>query len=129
MIGALDQYAALYLQALGVGSFLLLGLPLLLAPLRWAQVMRWQLPEPDHVTVYFGRCLGAVICVLAIYALVAAQAPDVQPFFFQIALASIGLMVVVHAWGAVRRIQPATETLETLVWAALLVVGLLVYPG
>jgi len=33
--------------------------PILLAPLRWAKVMQWSLPEDTDLTVYFGRCLGA----------------------------------------------------------------------
>ena len=60
---------------------------------------------------------------------VAAQTPAVQPFFFQIVLANVALMVVVHTWGAIRRVQPTTETIETFAWVALLVIGLLVYPG
>jgi len=129
MIGSLDAYASTYLQALGVGSLWLLGLPLLLAPLRWAKVLRWWIPDEPSLAVYFGRCLGAVISVLAIYALVAAGTPTVQPFFFQIVLANVALMVIVHTWGAIRRVQPTTETIETFAWLAVLLIGLLVYPG
>jgi hypothetical protein len=129
MIDSLEQFAPLYLQALGIGSFWLLGLPMLLAPLRWARALRWWIPDEPSLAVYFGRCLGAVICVLAIYALVAASTPAVLPFFFQIVLANVALMILIHAWGAIRRVQPMTETVETFAWLALLLVGLLVYPG
>ena len=51
-----------------------------------------------------------------------------QPFFFQIAIANFGLMVAVHAWGALRRIQPWTESAETFLWLGLVVLALLFYP-
>jgi hypothetical protein len=129
MVGYLSDWSALFLQALGLGSIALLGVPMVIAPLGWARVLRWPLPEETRLAVYFGRCLGAVICVLAAFAFVAAAQPTVQPFFFQIVLANVALMVAVHAWGAWRRIQPLTETVETFAWLAILVVGVLCYPG
>jgi hypothetical protein len=113
---------------LAIGSLALLGLPLLFAPLAWARVLAWPLPEERRLATYLGRCLGSVICVLAAFAFVAAGDATVQPFFFQIVIANFALMVAVHAWGALRRIQPWTETAETFVWLGLLVLGLLCYP-
>lgn len=55
-----------------------------------------------------------MICVQSAFALIAATTPAVQLFLFQIVLANIALMVVVHAWGAVPRIQPMSETIETI---------------
>ena len=43
--------------------------------------------------MYFGRCLGAVIGVLAVAALFAAGNATVQPFFFGITIASFAMMV------------------------------------
>ena len=129
MIGSLSPYSSLYLQALGLGSLVLLGIPLVVAPMAWGRALRWPLPAETRLAVYLGRCLGSVICVLAVFAFVAAATPGVQAFFFQIVLANVALMVAVHAWGAVRRIQPTFETIETFAWLGLLVVGALCYPG
>ena len=108
---------------------MLLGLPLLFRPLLWASVLRWSPPADHDLTVYFGRSLGAVLCVLSVFALVAAGDPSVQPFFYGIMLGGFAITAAVHVWGAVRRIQPATETAETAAWIGLLVVGVLCYPG
>lgn len=129
MTGPWSSQADLFLIALGLSSIALLGVPLLFAPLAWARVLRWPLPEERRLTVYLGRCLGAVICVLAAFAFVAARDPTLQPFFFQIVIANFALMVAVHAWGAIRRVQPWTETAETFVWLGLLVLAVLCYPA
>lgn len=129
MIGAWSGGAAEFLVAVAIGTLLLLGLPLLLVPLAWARLLRWTLPQETHLAIYFGRCLGAVACVLAVFALLASRAPALQPFFFQLMLANFALMIGVHAYGAWRGIQPLSETLEILAWAALLLLGLLFYPA
>jgi hypothetical protein len=48
---------------------------------------------------------------------------------FQFGIAVFSGMTLVHIWGAVRRIQPVTETIEIAFWAGLVILGLLVYPG
>jgi hypothetical protein len=128
MIGAWSSASDLFLRLIALGSLALLALPLLLVPLAWARVLRWPLPDETRLAIYFGRCLGAVIGVLASFAFVAAGEPPVQPFFFQIAIANFALMVGVHAWGALRHIQPWTESAETLVWLGLVALALLCYP-
>jgi hypothetical protein len=127
--GPWSDYSGAFLAVVGLGALLLLGLPLLIRPLLWASVLRWTLPVDTDLTVYFGRSLGAVLCVLSVFALVAALDESVQSFFYGIMLGGFAITAAVHVWGAVRRIQPATETAETVVWLGLLGVGLLCYPG
>ena len=43
---------------------LFFALPIFIAPLRWARLMGWTIPEHEHLAIYFGRCLGAFILVV-----------------------------------------------------------------
>ncbi len=128
MLGYWASYSAIFLQVFGAGVILLFGLPMVLQPLTWARWLRWQIPEQTHLAIYFGRCLGAIACVLGVMAWCAARMPEVQPFFFNILIGSTVAMVVVHVYGALRRIQPLTETLEIPFWFALFVLSLMFYP-
>jgi hypothetical protein len=62
------------------------------------------------------------------FAFVAARTPEVQPFYFTLVLAAVAVNILVHVWGAVRRIQPMTETVEIAAWVLLFVAGLLFFP-
>ena len=66
--------------------------------------------------------------MLAAAAFGAAGMPSLQRFYYGMLLGSTALMVVVHAWGALRRIQPATETWEIAYWTTLFVLALLFRP-
>ena len=104
------------------------GVPLFLAPHRWARWFGWpDEPETDE-SAYFGRCLGAVICVQAVVVLLNATDDGVRPVLFAILVGNFALMVAVHVWGWLRRIQPLSETVETAAWAGLLVLALLFWP-
>jgi hypothetical protein len=129
MIGLWSGYSGTFLLALGIGSLLLLGLPLLFRPLVWADALRWSRPVETDLAVYFGRCLGAVICILSAAAILAARDQAIQPFFFQITIASFAFMVAIHGWGAIRRVQPWTETVEIGLWGIVMVVAVLCHPG
>jgi hypothetical protein len=48
---------------------------------------------------------------------------------FDILFVVFGLMFVVHVYGALKRIQPITETLEIGLWMILLVLNTLFYPA
>jgi hypothetical protein len=101
-------------------------------PLTWARWLRWPIPEATdgrNLSVYFGRCLGAVASVLAAVVLVKADDTAVQPALFAILIGIFALMVAVHVWGAVRKIQPRSESIETFGWAGLLVLALLFCPA
>jgi hypothetical protein len=101
-----------------------IALPLFFAPLTWARWFGWKVPLDTDLTVYFGRCLGAV--ALSIILMVARGIPDPKNhlFLFELVALSTGLMVVVHVWGALRKAQPLSETVETVVWAVTFVFAL-----
>ena len=132
MVGLWSEQATGFLVVVALVALLTLGLPMVVAPLSWARSLRWPVPEGDegrNLSIYFGRCLGAVICVQAVVVLTQAGDKDLQPVLFAILIGNFSLMVAVHVWGALRRIQPLSETLETGVWAVLLVLGLLFCPA
>lgn len=127
MLGYYSQYASEFLTV-AAGFALLLGGPMLVTPIGWAKVLGWRIPEHTDLAVYFGRCLGGVVTMMAVFALVAVRRPLVQPFFFQFVLAAVAVNIAVHAYGAVKRIQPMSETWEILGWVALLAAGIVFYP-
>ena len=87
------------------GMVLFFGLPLLLSPIRWARLLNWQIPEHTDLSIYFGRCLGAVICVMAYLAYRVIPNPVTQIFYFELLLWSFAAMVLVHLYGAIKKIQ------------------------
>jgi hypothetical protein len=94
-------------------------LPLLFAPLAWARVFRWTLPERTDLAVYFGRCLGAAALALLYGMFRAARDPALQPLVFELAAIVAGTLCVVHIVGFLRKQQPWTETAEIPIYAAL----------
>jgi len=120
--------ATTFLTLLAAGSILLLALPMIFAPLAWARMLRWRLPEHTDLAVYFGRSLGCVVLGLSLAALYATAHAELLRPMFLLMVFNFAAMVLVHLWGAWRRIQPLSETLETLVWAALLALALWLMP-
>jgi hypothetical protein len=104
------------------------GIPLLVVPLRWARAFRWEVPQPDNIVVFLGRSLGIFISLLAVFAFKVTSSPAAKPFFFDLMLWLFVAMIALHAYGAIRRTQPITETIEILLWAALFLITLCFYP-
>jgi hypothetical protein len=129
MIGIWKSYADIYLYVAGVAMLLTFGFPLMLVPLRWARVFRWELPKPENLVVFLGRSVGIFISVIAVFAFKAAGAPEARPFFFDLMLWIFGTMIALHAYGAIRKTQPITETVEILLWIVLILVTLCFHPG
>lgn len=129
MIGAFEEHARTFLLVYVVVTTPILALPLFLTPLRWASSMRFVIPTDTDLAVYFGRCLGALILVLEAVTLRAALTGEGLVLVFEIMLAAFVLMIGVHAYGAVKRIQPITETLEIGVWILLVLLALAFFPG
>lgn len=128
MIGIWSAHAQSYLLILSTTTTLVFALPIFLVPLWWARVMQWQLPEHTDLAVYFGRCLGAFILIVEALMLRAALTGEALVTTFEVLAAVAGFMVVVHVYGALRRIQPWTETVETGFYAGMLVLTLMFWP-
>ena len=64
MIGLWSAAAPKFLIALVVATTPVFAIPICFAPLRWAKLKMWRLPEDRNLAVYFGRCLGAFILVI-----------------------------------------------------------------
>lgn len=125
-VDAAHPLASWFLWSAPTLFLLVYGLPLLVAPLWWARLFRWRVGGDDDLTVYLGRCLGAVAIAVIACAYRAAPAPAANPILFEL-IAVIGILLAgVHAWGALRRRQPWTETVEIALYVlvAILAVSL-----
>ncbi len=129
MIGMYASHSQLYLLILATLTTLFFALPLLLVPLTWARLMRWTLPADTDLTVYFGRCLGAFVVGVDIMGFLGAFDVHRQQAIFEVLYFVSISMIAVHVYGAWRRIQPITETIEIGFYAMLFVLTLLFQPG
>jgi hypothetical protein len=129
MIGIWQAYAGAYLIVAGVAMLAGFGIPLLVAPMSWARLMRWEVLPPGQLVIFLGRSLGMFICVVAAYAFKAAATPQAQPFFFELMLWLFVGMIGLHVYGAIKKAQPITETIEIGLWVMLLLVTLAFYPA
>ena len=128
MIGIWKSYSDVYLYVAGVAMIIAFGIPLMLVPLRWARVFRWEVPKPENLVVFLGRSLGIFISVIAVFAFKATGSPAAKPFFFDLMLWIFVTMIALHAYGAIQKTQPISETVEILLWIVLLLVTLCFYP-
>jgi hypothetical protein len=112
---------------------LLLALPITLAPLSWARALRWRVPDTDvsaderYLTLYFARCLGVIALAFGIVAGLAGIRQEVPEILVLQAILMGAGLTLVHAYGAVRRMQPITETIEIGVYAGLTLWALSLY--
>jgi hypothetical protein len=129
MIGLWSDGAPTFAVVFALLGGVVFAIPLLVAPLAWARAFRWRLPTDTNLAVYFGRCLGAFAVVASLLLLRGGLTGTAIQFAYQLLIGVSALMVLVHVWGAIRRIQPLTETVEIAFWALVVVLGLLFYPG
>ena len=117
-----------FLIGAGTTGLLAFGMPLFLSPLRWARTLHWRVPADTDLTVYLGRSLGAVAVALSVGALRSACRPEEQRTMVEVGFLTGALLAVVHAWGALLRRQPWTETAEIVFWSAMAAGALVAYP-
>ena len=129
MLGILTQYSGTYLAIFATLTTLFFALPIFIQPLAWARLMGWEIPQQTHLAIYFGRCLGAFILIVEILMLRGALSVEHRIATFEVLYLVFGFMLVVHIYGAIRRIQPLSETLEIGLWASLLVLNTLFFPA
>jgi len=102
-----------------IGFSVLVGVPLVVAPIAWARALGWRAPDQPELAIYFARCLGGVVVAIAIVAGATASDPRGQEIMLDVICAALAAMTVVHALGWIRKQQPRSEDLETLGYAAL----------
>lgn len=129
MVGRWAGYAPQFLFVWATATTLFFAVPMIVAPLGWGRMMRFRIPAETDLAVYYGRCLGCFALVANALAFRAAATGAAIAFVFQLGIAFSVLMVLVHAYGAVKRIQPTTETVETAVWALLVLLHLAFWPA
>lgn len=129
MLGYYAHYSQYYITVLMLTTTLFFALPIFVAPIAWARLMGWTIPEHQHLAIYFGRCLGAFILVIEVAMLRSATTGTSFSYAFDLLFVVFALMFVVHVYGALKRIQPISETLEIGFWMLLFVLNTLFYPG
>ena len=129
MLGLWSAHAANFLLILTLATTLVFALPIFLVPLTWARLMAWQIPQQTDLAVYFGRCLGAFILILEALMLRAALTGEAMHTAFELLAATATMMIVVHVYGALKRIQPLSETLEIGFYVLLLLLTLMFWPA
>jgi hypothetical protein len=128
MLGYYAEYGSTYISILMAVTTLFFALPILIMPLTWARLMQWTIPEQTDLAVYFGRCLGAFIIIVEVLMLRAITTGTGYIYAFDVLFLVFGLMLAIHVYGAIKRIQPITETLEIGMWLALFVMNTVFYP-
>ena len=129
MLGLWSANAADFLLILTLATTLVFALPIFFVPLTWARLMAWQIPQQTDLAVYFGRCLGAFILILEALMLRAALTGEAMHTAFELLAATATMMIVVHVYGALKRIQPLSETLEIGFYVLLLLLTLMFWPA
>ena len=128
MIGIWSAWSTHFLWVVVITTSLFFALPIFLVPLKWARILGWTIPHDTDLAVYFGRCLGAFVLILELLMLRAALTGEAIIFAFQVLIAVGLFMAAVHSYGAVKRIQPVSETLEIGFYVPMTVLGLCFYP-
>jgi hypothetical protein len=128
MLGLWSAHSQLFLIVLVCITSLVFALPIFLVPLTWARWFGWRIPQERDLAIYFGRCLGAFVLVLEALMLRAGLNGEGLLFIYQALLGVAALMVIVHIWGALLRIQPISETLEIGMYSGMFLLAVLFYP-
>lgn len=128
MIGIWADYHTTYLLTLGTITTLFFALPLTFAPLHWARLMLWKLPQETDLALYFGRCVGVFVLIVEYFIFQSGLNGTHLAFTFELLNLVFTLMAVLHIYGAIKRIQPITETLEIGLWFGLLTLNLACTP-
>ena len=129
MVGIWRSWTEIFVYVNTIALIFAFCIPMMIAPMKWAKVLRRHIPDHAHLAIYLGRCLGGFACVLALFAFKAVNDPNLLPFYFDVGLGIDIAMIVIHAYGGIKKIQPMTETVEILFWIGQVVLALCFYPG
>ena len=108
--------ARLFLLVLGSVFMVAIGIPLFVDPYWWGDLFGWDTGTRTDLTVYLGRCLGAVAIAISGTALWASRAPAEHRTLFDIVASAGVLLAIVHLRGLLDDAQPVVEDLEILLY-------------
>jgi hypothetical protein len=109
---------ALSLQAAAVLVTVVFALPITFAPMRWAKLFGWHIPDELALARYFARCLGVLILTMVGLALWASTHPELQTAVLAATGGVMLLLSLVHVVGWLERAQPPLETAEIFLYGA-----------
>jgi hypothetical protein len=129
MIGVWSAHAQTFMLVFVILAMLLFVLPMIFAPLFWARMLQWNIPDDTDLAVYSLRSLGSLGLAVLLVTFRAATTGEGLVFVYELFIPFFALMVLVHIYGAIRKIQPITETLETGFWLIMLILALCFMPS
>jgi len=129
MIGMWSAHAQTFMLAFAVLAIVVFVVPMIFAPMFWARMLLWNIPDDTDLAVYSLRSLGSLGLAVLLVTLRAAITGEGIAFVYDMFIPFFALMVLVHIYGAVKKIQPITETLEIGFWLLLLILALACMPA
>ena len=123
-----ETRARAFLVVVAVVFIPVFALPLFIDPVWWAERFGWETAGASDLTVYFGRCVGAVALAIVAIALRAAGDPAANRWVFDLLALAAVLLAIVHLRGTLEDSQPVIEHVETLMYAAFATAALALKP-
>ena len=129
MIGIWSAHAQTFMLVFAIVATVFFVVPMIFAPMFWARMLLWNIPEDTDLAVYSLRSLGSLGLAVLLVTFRAAITGEGLLIVYQLFVPFFLLMVLVHLYGAIRKIQPITETLEIGFWLVLLILALCFMPA
>ena len=129
MIGMWSAHAQTFMLVFAILALVTFVIPMIFAPMFWARMLLWNIPEDTDLAVYSLRSLGSLGLAVLLITLRAAITGEGLLFVYELFIPFFALITLVHIYGAIRKIQPITETLEIGFWLALFILALCFMPA
>ena len=129
MIGIWSAHAQTFMLVFAILATVVFVIPMIFAPLFWARMLQWNIPADTDLVVYSLRSLGSLGLAALLVTYRAALSGEGIVFVFELFIPFFAVMVLVHIYGAIRKIQPITETLEIGFWLLLLILAICCMPA
>jgi len=128
MIGIWQAYAGTFLVITAVATLAAFGLPLLIVPLRWARILRWEIPRPVSWRRFWADhwVLSSVFLRSTASRLRSCRPPS--HFYSNCCCGCWWQCWRCTPTGAPQE-QPITETIEIALWVVLILATLAFMPG
>jgi len=124
----MNTASSIFMVVTSTVFLILFALPFLIAPMKWARRAGWKIPEETDLANYLGRSLGAMAVALIIMMYIGARDPWEYRAIFDLMILTGIFLLGVHVYGFIRKVQPLSENLEIIMYAALVLLTWYFYP-